>query len=122
MRKFCSALLAGLVLHAAKPKEVLAGPKLLGPLMANPASNSGAFIGNTLVPSGTALVTVSTSEVGSDTMFFLGSVGVGNVASGAVKPFEVKSISPGAFFVLGTQDGQALGRDTNLHWMILKTS
>lgn len=110
------------VLHAAKPKEMLAGPRLGGPLMANPASNSGAFIGNTLVPSGSATVTVSTTEVNSDTMFFIGGIGVGNVASGAAKAFEVKSISPGNFFVLGSQDGVAAARDTTLSWMMLKTS
>lgn len=108
------------VLRAAKPKEVLAGPKLLGPLMADVRSSSGMFAGATLVPSGSGVVTVSNTEVNSDTLFFLGGLGVGNVTS--AHAFEVKSISPGNFFMLGTQDGVALVRDTQVHWMMLKTS
>ena len=108
------------VLHAAKPKEIIYGPKLLGPLMADARSGAGQWLGNTLVPSGTAIITVSTSEVNSDSLFFLGGLGVGNVTS--AHAFEVKSISPGNFFMLGTQDGVALVRDTQIHWMMLKTS
>jgi hypothetical protein len=108
------------VLHAAKPKEIIYGPKFLGPMMADARSGAGAWVGNTLVPSGSAVVTVSTTEVNSDTLFFLGGLGVGNVTS--AHAFEVKSISPGNFFMLGTQDGVALVRDSNIHWMMLKTS
>ena len=89
-------------------------------------ANSGPnqFAGLTTIVSGTATGVVSTTAVDSDSLVFFGARAnlATNVASGAIKVFEVKSINPGNAFTFGTQDGQALGRDTVIHWMIWRTT
>lgn len=102
---------------------ILDGAILRGPLFARVNSNAGQYAGITTLASGSATVVVSTTQANSDTLFLLGQVGNANVASGAVKgPIEVKTISPGAWFTLGTIDGVAVARDTLVHWMALQTT
>jgi hypothetical protein len=103
----------------APGNELLWRPLLKGPIMADQTSNVVAFTGATLLASGSATVTVSNNMVGSDTGILLGALGVGNVGSAAGRPIEVKTISPGNFFTLGTIDGVAIARDTTVSWFML---
>ncbi len=105
--------------------EQLFGAIFRGAPTTKASSAAGQWAGRTTVPSGSATATVSTTVVNSDSIILLGQVGNANVASGtAIRPFEVKTISPGGYFTLGTQDGQIVagGRDTIVPWIVWKVS
>lgn len=95
---------------------------LRGPGHTKAQSATNQWAGRTTLASGSATVTVSTTVVGSDSIINLGIEGNANVASGTNRVVEVKTLSPGNFLTVGTQDGQAIPRDTTVHWMIWKTS
>jgi len=110
--------------------EQLFGAIFRGAPTTRAQSAAGQWAGRTTVPSGSATAVVSTTVVNSDSIILLGQVGnaaVGSTAPGSatsVPPFEVKTISPGGYFTVGTMNGQALAtpaRDTILHWVVFKT-
>lgn len=113
---------AGTMYAGAKSKSVLDNPWFRSIGFVDVRSNANAFAGFTTVLSGIATAVQSTTQVESDSMILLHQFGSGNVNSAFCRAIEVKSISPGGFFTLGTQDGVALPRDTKVGWFILKTS
>lgn len=105
-----------------KPKEMLFGPQFKGPMFVD-TSKANSIAGKTTLASGSATAVVSTNQVNSDSLVFLGQVGYANLGSGDVRgPVEVKTIVSGVSFTLGVADGVAMARDTIVHWMILKTT
>lgn len=104
------------------PLELLRRPFLKGPAITQANSSPDQWAGRTTLSSGSATVTVSTRQVNSDSLIWHGAEGNANVASGTNRVTEVKTISSAAYFTLGTQDGQAIPRDTILMWEIRKTT
>lgn len=102
-----------------KPSEYLRKPLFTAAPLIDTSSRANAIAGITTLSSGSATVVVSTSSVKSDSLILLGQVGYANVGSGAARPIEVKTISDTGYFTLGVADGQAMARDTLLHWMLL---
>lgn len=86
-------------------------------------ANSGPyqFAGRTTLNSGSATVTVSTAAVEADSIIVATVEAATSVSSGGAKPIEVKSISAGNFFTLGTADGVALARQTTIMWTLLRS-
>lgn len=101
------------------PKEVLFGSLVKGPFQVDPSSNASQFVGQVLVASGSATATVSTVLVNSDSLIFLTAVGNASIASAQSRGFEVRTMSPGNFFTVGTPDAQPLARDTTINFMML---
>lgn len=104
------------------PLEALFGGWLKGPFRTRATSAANQFAGRTTIASGTATVVISTSIVNSDSLIFLGLEGNANVASGTGKTLEVKTISSGGYFTLGTQDGIGFGGSRILMWEVRRTS
>lgn len=104
------------------PLESLFGGWLKGPFRTRATSAANQFAGRTTIASGTATVVISTSIVNSDSLIFLGLEGNANVASGTGKTLEVKTISSGGYFTLGTQDGIGFGGSRILMWEVRRTS
>ena len=101
------------------PLELLFAPFFKGPSFMRTNSHGAQFAGRTTLNSGSATVVVSTANVTSDSLIFLSMEGNANVASGtAIRPTEVKTISDGNYFTLGTQDGVGIARNTVLMWEI----
>jgi hypothetical protein len=94
---------------------------LRAPLTTKITSSANQWAGMSTINSGSATLVVSTTIVDSDSLIFLGRIGNANVGSGINKTIEVKTISPGNYFTLGADDGQAIQRDTLIHWMIVRT-
>lgn len=94
---------------------------LRSPLTTKAGSASNQWAGVSTIASGSATLVISTTIVDSDSLIFLGRIGNANVGSGVNKGIEVKTISPGGYFTLGADDGQAIPRDTKIHWMIVRT-
>lgn len=103
-------------------KETFYGPLLKGPMLTPANSAVNQWAGRTTLSSGSATVVVSTTLVNSDSLIMHNAEGNANVGSGTNRVTEVKTISSGGYFTLGTQDGQAIPRDTVLMWQIIKTS
>ena len=78
-------------------------------------------VGRTVLSSGSVTQLASTTLASSDSIILLTGVAASNVSSGVSRGIEVKSINPGVGFVVGTDDGVALDRNTTVHWMILRT-
>ena len=93
-----------------------------GPMMFDTTSDANQFAGRTTLSSGSATVVISTTVVNSDSLIFHSREGNANVASGTNRVTEVKTISAGGYFTLGTEDGQAIPRDTTLMWEIRRSS
>lgn len=70
---------------------------------------------------GAATVTVSTTNVDSDSIILTGLHQVTNTASGFSRHIEVKSINPGVAFTIGVADSVAIARDTAVMWLIFRT-
>lgn len=62
-----------------KPKELLFGPTLKGPIMTSVQSGPKQFAGRTTLNSGSATVTVSTFAIQSDSLIHLGLEGNANL-------------------------------------------
>ena len=119
LSKYVQAVLA----CAITPIEVLQRALLRGPLSTRAASHANQWAGRTTLSSGSATAVVSTTIVNSDSLIFFSMEGNANVSSGtAIRPTEVKTISSGGYFTIGTQDGIAIARDTVLMWEIRRTS
>lgn len=103
-------------------QERLFHPNLRGPMLTDANSDDYQWAGRTTLGSGSATVTVSTAVVNSDSLILMGSQAATNQASGVSTPIEVKSIDPGNHFIIGTADGDALARDTDIMWMVMPTS
>lgn len=103
------------------PLEVLWRPLFKGPATVDARSTADRYAGRTVLSSGSATVTVSTTAVTSDSLIMAFMEGNANVASGTNRVTEVKTIADGAYFVLGTQDGQPIPRDTTIMWAIWRT-
>jgi hypothetical protein len=104
------------------PLERLVRGWQVGPLMTKINSSPDQWAGRTTLDSGSATVTVSTRIVNSDSLIWVQGQNHANVASGTYKPVEVRTISPGNFFTLGTADGIAMARDTTLMWEVKRAS
>jgi len=103
--------------------EQLWRPIFRGPLQTKTNSQAGQWAGRTTLNSGSVTVVISTTNVNSDSLILTGLVGNANVASGtAIHGTEVKTISPGGYFTLGTMDGIGIARDTIIMWTIVKAS
>jgi hypothetical protein len=94
---------------------------LRNPLTTKAASASNQWAGISTIDSGAATLVISTTIVDSDSLILFGRIGNANVGSGVNKVIEVKTISPGGYFTLGADDGQAITRDTKIHWMVVRT-
>lgn len=116
------ALSLGLACYVAPPIEQLFGPQFRAAPFINVASDANQFAGITTLASGSATVVISTAMVNSDSLILQSQLGNANVSSGQTGVTEVKTISSGGYFTIGQQDGQALARDTLIHWMVLRTS
>jgi hypothetical protein len=95
---------------------------LTSPLFTKANSAPDQWAGLTTINSGSATQVVSTALVNSDSIIMLGCKAETNVSSGIGKVIEVKSLSSGGYFVLGTSDGQAMARNTVVMWQLVKTS
>jgi hypothetical protein len=96
---------------------------LRGPIQTKATSAAGQWAGLTTLSSGSATVVISTSNVNSNSIILLSQQGNANIGSGtSIHGFEVKTISSGGYFTLGTADGIAHPRDTTLMWVLFKTS
>lgn len=103
------------------PLELLFAPFMKGPSFIRTNSHGSQFAGRTTLNSGSATVVVSTNNVTSDSLIFFSMEGNANLSSGtAIRPTEVKTISDGNYFTIGTQDGIGIARDTVLMWEIKK--
>ena len=100
--------------------EQLFGPIFRGMAATKANSSTVQFAGITTLNSGSTTVTVSTTLVKSDSLFFLGTQAPAAVGSATGKPIEVKTVIDSSYFVLGTADGVAMGRDTNISWMLYR--
>jgi hypothetical protein len=94
---------------------------LRSPLYLPIQSATNQFAGRTVLGSGQATVTVSTTVVDSDSLILLSAEAATNQASGFARAVEVKSISPGNFFAVGWADGVAAARNTTIAWVVFKT-
>lgn len=94
---------------------------LKGPLSTKSNSSANQFAGRTTLGSGGATVTVSTTMVKSDSIILLGAQANSAVNSATGKSIEVKTIVDSSYFVLGTADGVAMARDTNVAWILFRT-
>lgn len=106
---------------ARRTAEQIYRGMMRGPLTTKASSSSNQWAGRTTIESGSATITVSTTIVDSDSLILLGRQFNTNVLSGQSRALEVKSISPGNFFTLGTSDGVAIARDTAIMWLVIKT-
>ncbi len=96
--------------------------QLRGPLLTKAASATNQWAGRTSIASGDATAVVSTTLVNSDSIILLGCESATRQSSGLGQPIEVSCISPGNWFELSTSDGEALARNTTVHWVLIKTS
>ena len=103
------------------PLELLFRPFLMGALRTRATSASNQWAGRTTLASGSATVVISTTRVASDSIVLYAALGNANVASGTNRVTEVKTISDGGYFTIGTQDGQAIPRDTTIIWEMRPT-
>lgn len=96
---------------------------LRGVLRTKAGSASNQWAGRTTIAAGSASVTVSTTNVDSDSLIRYGfqSPDGTDVASGGWRGIEVKSINPGAAVVFGWADGIVVARDTIIMWEIVRT-
>lgn len=105
-------------------QEQLWGGHLRGPLNLAPGSGASLFGGRTTINSGSASVTVSTTNVKSDSII-LGTVEVGSVGvlvnSGGGQ-IVVNSIVQGTSFAFARADGDAVSWDDTIMWMLMNTS
>lgn len=97
--------------------------EIRGPIVTKAVSAVNQWAGLTVLASGSATVTVSTTVVNSDSIIQLTPVGNANLSSGAgIRHTEVKTISSGGYFTIGTNDGIGIARDTTIGWVVWKTS
>ena len=118
------ALLFTELLQACRvyPLEVLKRAMLAAPLMTRINSHAqGQWAGRTTILSGSATVAISCAQVTSDSLIFFALEGNANVASGFARATEVKTISDGGYFTIGTQDGVGIARDSTIMWEIRAT-
>lgn len=92
------------------------------PDMIDTRSTPNVFAGRTVIGSGQATQIVSTFSVNSDSLIFTGQQHVTAQNSGFAAAVCVRSISPGAGFVLGWSDNIARAFDTTVMWEIKRTS
>ena len=98
--------------------EQLFSPVFRGRPLTKANSAPGQWAGRTTLTSGTATITVSTTQVKSNSLIFLGAQAPAAVNSATGKPIEVKTMIDSSYFVLGTADGVGMGRDTVISWML----
>src|SRR3990172_1404300 len=99
-------------------RGLLRGP---GTTLAN--SSAQQWAGLTTLASGTAVGSVTTTAVDSDSLIFftLRASNAANVSSGQSRSVEVKSITDAVAFTFGTTDGVGIARDTAVMWQIWRT-
>lgn len=103
--------------------EQLFAPILRGVLTTEATSKVNQWAGRTVLASGDATVTVSTQAVAADSIIRYGVQAHVDQASGSItRGIEVKTISPGNFFTLGTADGIAEIRNVTVMWELVKAS
>lgn|SRR3990167_2266274 len=106
--------------------EQIYGGMLRGPLTTKATSASNAWAGQFTMSSGSVTYTVSTTNVGTDSLIFTQMVSadgsdVASAVAGRV-PLEVKSVTNGEHILFGTSDSSVIPRDTKYNWLIFKTS
>lgn len=103
--------------------EQFFGPLFRGTPLTEAQSKNNQFAGRTSVISASVSITVSTFVVNSDSIINFDIHAPSDIASGLARGFEVKSISHGNYFSLGTVDGEPFGRLAGtLMWRIINTS
>ena len=106
----------------SNPLEQLFRPILRGFGMTEAQSRSNQHAGRTLIVSGTATITVSTTTTKSDSIILLTPEATTRQTSGVAAGFEVTSKVEGAYFTIARADGQGVGPDTTIMWMLWNTS
>ncbi len=94
---------------------------LRSPLSTKANSAANQFSGITVLGSGGATVTVSTTAVKSNSIILFGAQAPAAVNSLTGRPIEVKTIVDSSYFVIGTADGVAMARNTNIGWLLFST-
>ena len=102
--------------------EQLWGAFIRRPITIEASSASDQFAGITALVSGTATVTVSTTEVRSDSLILHSVRNNTDQTSGDItRAMRVSTISPGNFFTFGWNDGVASIGTTSIMWVMLHT-
>lgn len=95
---------------------------LRGPMRTKTSEETNPWAGRTTVQSGSAFVTVSTSNVRSgDLIFVSAEIGSANVAAASGGAIMVDSIVDNTSFALARQFGVAVAWDDIVVWQITKT-
>lgn len=94
----------------------------VGPGITNITSGPNQFAGRTTLSSGSATVTVSTFQVGSDSLIFLNAQHFTAQNSGFGSGLCVRTIAPGVSFTMGWSDGLGKGFDATLMWEMRRSS
>ena len=91
-----------------------------GPLTTK-IGNTNPWAGRLSVTTASAVSSVATALVNSDSIILLGQEAVTAQSTGTSAVLEVSSINPGVGFTVRTADGQAPLRNLTAHWVIFKT-
>ena len=90
---------------------------LRGPLATKASSASNQWAGVSTVLSGTATITVSTTNVKSNSVILHGQRSQANSSVA----LEVKSIVDSSYFSFGTLNGANTIQNIDMHWILLRT-
>lgn len=80
------------------------------------------WAGRTVLNSGSATVTVSTTIIQSNSIILFNTLASTRQSSGQSRAIEVSSPVPGVSFAFSTADGVAIPRDTLIMWTMIRTS
>lgn len=106
------------------PKEQVRGARMTGPDMARLYTDGRAFTGRATIASGSALVTVSTANIRSTSLFrslvsIPSSLGVAANSGGGIC---VRSVVHMVSFAIARPTGVAVPWDEQVHWELLQTT
>lgn len=104
----------------AFPLETLFGGWFKNPGITATASSNTQFAGLTTLVSGSATVTVSTTNCRSDDIIFITPQHMTAQNSGFGVGVSVRSINPGNAIVMGWSDGLGRGFTTTLMWWTIR--
>ena len=105
---------------SSKPKEILSGALLQGPLRSKTTAGAQQFAGKATISSGSATVTVSTAVVKSDSLIMNGVRALTDQASGSGCGVEVRTVIDSTSFVLANSDSSVRAFDVSVDWMIVQ--
>jgi len=89
---------------------------LRGPLTTKANSSPNQWAGITALASGDATVTVSTTNVKSNSIILYGVRSGGNSS----QAIDVKSIVDSSYFTLGTANGSSIDQAADIHWVVYR--